>query len=451
MKHLFPTTSLLSALLLATACSNGDADVRPGLWAASDVIETFPGDTVLVTGQASNYVGLRSLQILCEAWGVSKTYALDGEHTKVFNYNYQLVVPSDATFDQELKLCLTDTEGTESKRTIALTFKPDTEAPQLATALPSEVSVDYDTSKRSGTYQLDLTVTDDRQLRRAFVTVPSLGVSDTIALQGRRASLQNDIEIASVGSFPMTLTLEDASGNQSVSLSRIVVMMAEEEDPIDDYPQMYLVNASEQPSDYIYGYYRYMDRSDACQYTCKIYAPTDGYQVYFTPTQSLGGDLYGVSPYVSSKLLNRNGYVLPVTIEKKGYYYVWLDLQNHQYSLTPYEVDASTYKGDMVVTGTGFASMADWTFSSVMQQAGNDYRRTIILQLQSGYSGDYTYCVTDGTSAWSKVWRCTENKWWWLDDANYGGSVATFAPGDAATVEVTFDTAELWSTMKKAN
>ena len=39
-------------------CKNDDYNHRPGLWTAQDVIETFPGDTVLIQGQVSNYVGM---------------------------------------------------------------------------------------------------------------------------------------------------------------------------------------------------------------------------------------------------------------------------------------------------------------------------------------------------------------------------------------------------------
>ena len=103
MKKNLTKLVLLLVTVTMAACSEDGADQNPGLWTALDKIETFPGDTVLVTGQVSNYIGMRSVEITCAAWGIDKVYMLDGEHSKVFTYNYRMPVPQDATFDQQLR------------------------------------------------------------------------------------------------------------------------------------------------------------------------------------------------------------------------------------------------------------------------------------------------------------------------------------------------------------
>ena len=447
MKRFLYYTFLLASVLAFSACSEEGEDMRPGLWNDGDVIETFPGDTVLVKGQVSNYVGMSSVSISCDAWNINKVYDLSKQKPKVFNYNYQLIVPADAEFDQELYICVSDKNGSENKRTVVLKYLPDTEAPTVAENMAGDVSVDFDTNTNKADWDLNLAVSDDRALKNYVIDVPDLNIHEEGELKGRTATISKHIEIAQVGSFPMTLTIEDECGNKMERSANLISMLAESEDAVADYPQMYMYNAEENASDYVYGYYRYMDRTDAYQYSCKIYAEKDGAKFYFVPTESQTGDKFGTSPYISSKLMNKNGYVVPVVVEKKGYYYVWLDLQNHRYSLTPYEVENTIWKGDLVVTGEGFSSMGDWSFSSAMKPAGSDYRKSIELGINSN-SSSYSYCVTDGTAAWSQVWRMSEGKWWWLDNAGYGGSVATFKPGNAKKVLVTFDTAELWSTMK---
>lgn len=447
MKRFLYYTFLLASVLAFSACSEEGEDMRPGLWNDGDVIETFPGDTVLVKGQVSNYVGMSSVSISCDAWNINKVYDLSKQKPKVFNYNYQLIVPADAAFDQELHICVSDKNGSENKRTVVLKYLPDTEAPMVAENMAGDVSVDFDTNTNKADWDLNLAVSDDRALKSYVIDVPDLNIHEEGELKGRTATISKHIELTQVGSFPMTLTIEDECGNRMVRSCNLISMLAESEDAIADYPQMYMYNAEENASDYVYGYYRYMDRTDAYQYSCKIYAEKDGAKFYFVPTESQTGDKFGTSPYISSKLMNKNGYVVPVVVEKKGYYYVWLDLQNHRYSLTPYEVESTIWKGDLVVTGEGFSSMGDWSFSSAMKPAGSDYRKSIELGINSN-SSSYSYCVTDGTAAWSQVWRMSEGKWWWLDNAGYGGSVATFKPGNAKKVLVTFDTAELWSTMK---
>ena len=447
MKRFLYYTILLASVLAFSACSEEGEDMRPGLWNDGDVIETFPGDTVLVKGQVSNYVGMSSVSISCDAWNINKVYDLSKQKPKVFNYNYQLIVPADAAFDQELHISVSDKNGSENKRTVVLKYLPDTEAPTVAEDMTGDISVNFDTNTSKADWNLNLAVSDDRALKSYEIDVPDLNIHEVGELKGRTATISKHIEIAQVGSFPMTLTIEDESGNKMERSCNLISMLAEDEDAIADYPQMYMYNAEENASDYVYGYYRYMNRTDAYQYSCKIYVEKDGAKFYFVPTESQTGDKFGTSPYISSKLMNKNGYVVPVVVEKKGYYYVWLDLQNHRYSITPYEVENTIWKGELVVTGEGFSSMGDWSFSSAMKSAGSDYRKSIELGINSK-SSSYSYCITDGTAAWSQVWRMSEGKWWWLDNAGYGGSVATFKPGNAKKVLVTFDTAELWSTMK---
>ena len=122
-----------------------------------------------------------------------------------------------------------------------------------------------------------------------------------------------------------------------------MVMFSEMENPIQDYPGMYVIDADENPDDYIDGYYRWMDRRGEYQYEGKFYAAKDNSKIFFTPERTIDGDLYGVSPYVSSKLMNNNGYVVPVTIAKAGYYGIWIDLQAHTFSVWALEVPAEAY------------------------------------------------------------------------------------------------------------
>ena len=92
-------------------------------------------------------------------------------------------------------------------------------------------------------------------------------------MSGRSGSLSKDIEFSAPGSYAVTITIEDASGNKTVVQSEVVVMLVEEEDPIQDYAQMYVVNANENADDYLNGYYRYVITSYSIHYT-KLYEPS---------------------------------------------------------------------------------------------------------------------------------------------------------------------------------
>ena len=433
---------------LFISCSDDDANVRPGLWTAEDIIETFPGDTVLVQGQVSNFIGLKAVEIRCDEWGISQRYNLDGEHSKVFNYNYQMAVPEDATFDAELKITVTDKEGTENKKTIAITYLPDTEAPVVTVDMPWQVSADFNPETGTGTYQLGIEVTD-RSLEKMTVEIPAINYAKTIELKGRSASVSEQIVFSETGTFPMAVTLYDTAGNATVCEQQVVVMPKEVEDAFSDYPIMWVVNASENADDYIDGYYAPMVRKDAYQYEGSFYADKDGYQLYIVPTKTMDGDLFGASPYVSSKLMNKQGYVVPVTIEQKGYYGLWIDLQAHSWSVWSLDTSAA-YTGSLTFSGCGFKEFSDWgTPDTEMTRDG--FRYTQQVTQDGAYSGTRQYYAAR-VSDWGwilRYWSSADGCGWWVDDAGYGGSVGSYESDYDGPVLVTFDTAILWGSVKK--
>ena len=447
-KNLTKLMLLLVAVTMA-ACSEDGADQNPGLWTALDKIETFPGDTVLVTGQVSNYIGMRSVEIACAVWGIDKVYKLDGEHSKVFTYNYRMPVPQDATFDQQLSVTVTDTEGKQTSKMLAMTFLPDTKSPKRLTDMPEQISVDFDPLAGAGTYSLDITVSDDRQLKQATVSIADLDIYETFPLVGRQATVRRDLSIRSIGSYTMTIVLEDAAGNTATYMHDIVSMLAEDEDPIEDYKLMWVVNASENADDYLDGYYMPLSRQDAYKYSGKFYADRDGYQLFVTAAKTMDKELFGVSPYVSSKLMNKNGYVVPVTIEKKGYYGLWIDIQNHQWSI--WEVDASAaYTGSLTVSGCGFKDFGDWgTASEEMYRDGCRY--TYTLTQNGSYTGDRQYYAAR-VSDWGyalRWWSDANGCGWWEDTGGWGGNCGTYVSDYDGEVVVTFDTVIPWGSVRK--
>ncbi len=430
------------------ACSDDHSDVRPGLWTAQDVIETFPGDTVLIQGQVSNYIGIKSVEIKCDAWSVSQKYDLKDE--KVFSYNYLMSVPADATFDAELKITVTDKEGSENKKTIAVTYLPDTEAPASQNDIPWQESVDFDPVAGYGTYNMALSLTDDRQLKNVHIVSETLNIDETIDVTGRSNSINRKYQIAQTGTFPITITISDESGNEQTYWQQLVVMLAEDEDPIKDYPVMWVVNASEKADDYLDGYYSPLARQDAYQYQGKFYADKDGYQLYIVPTKTMDADLFGASPYVSSKLMNKAGYVVPVTIEKAGYYGIWIDIQAKTWSV--WSLDVSTaYTGTLTVSGCGFKDFGDWGIPA-NEMTRNGFRYTHTLTQDGSYAGTRQYYAAD-TSTWGYIlrwWSDSSGCGWWEDTGGWGGSVGSYESTYDGPVEIMFDTAILWGTVKKS-
>lgn len=435
--------TLVASLSLLTACSDDNDDVRPGLYVESEFVETFPGDTVLITGTASNFVGISSIHLSCEAWNAEKIIDLSAHNPKVFNYEYQLVVPDSATFEQTMDVIVYDKNGLENKKMILFKFLPDMESPTIANAPASQVSIDFDTSVGKAVWDLSLNLGDDRSLESARLQIPDLGIDDTTSLSGRNATYNKTVEISTIGSYKAYITVADKSGNTTTAETTVIAMLAEDEDPVQDYAQMYVIDAAEDPDDYVDGYYRYMDRVGEYQYQGKFYASTDNAKMLFVPTRSMSGDMYGASPYAQSKLLNKNGYVVPVVIEKKGYYGVWIDLQNHTVSTWALDIASDACTEPLWMSGTGFG-FADWAASDQMTKV-DTYRYEVETTINGSYAGDRQYYFyTDG---WARVFRADVNGYWWFESAS--GSCIIFKTNYDGKVKVTFDTAAPWGTIKK--
>lgn len=426
-----------------TACNDDYEDVAPGNYIETERIETFPGDTVRVVGTASNGSKIESVALVCEAWGINQVYDRSSMDDNVFNYEYKLVVPEDATFNQTLTVIVKSDNGKSTVREIPVTFLPDTQAPTFTPVLTAQVGLDFSTTDNKAEWNLTFTAADDRKLVSAVIDIPGIGYNKTVTLYGRNQEVNELITFDTIGVYPATITLEDASGNRAVSNVEVMVMLAEVENPYNDYPGMYIVNALENPDDYIDGYYQWMDRQGEYQYQGKFYAPTDNSKFYVVPERTMDGDLFGASPYVSSKLMNNNGYVVPVTVEKAGYYGVWIDLAAHSFSMWPLDAPADLYTGPLYVSGTGF-TIGDWAMpATTMTLTGNRY--TCEMELVAGYTGDFQYYFTN--SDWTRVFRADNEGKWWFESAS--GACVIYHTDYSGPVTVTFDAYMPWGTIKK--
>ena len=148
--------------------------------------------------------------------------------------------------------------------------------------------------------------------------------------------------------------------------------------------------------------------------------------------------------------MNNNGYVVPVTVAESGYYGVWIDLQAHTYSMWKLEPSATPYTGSLTVSGCGFSDFADWG-TPATEMARNGYRYTSTLHQIGSYSSTRQYYAAR-VSDWGYVlryWGDATGCGWWEDTTSAGGGVASYASDYDGVVQITFDTAILWATIKK--
>lgn len=434
--------------VLGTACQDPNADILPGLYVENESLGTFGGDTPLLEGTVSGYTELDRIDFTVPAWGYAHTIDLSSQGPKVFNYSFRMEVPENATFPQTMTVKVTDRSGKQIERTVALDFLPDTVAPWPEATVNDAVEVVYEGTQ--GVWKADYSFADDRSLGSIRLRIPVLGVDDTAEGAGKTGRLSGTYVFPEIGNYPATLTAVDATGNLYEKALTLVVMPKEDEDGIDDYPQMYLFDADEDEASYLSGYYHYMYRDAACCYKGQFYASHDDFHLLFAPKAAQDGDLFGASPYIPSKLMNKNGYVVPVTIEKKGYYGIYIDLMNHSFTLWDYDIPAAyegaPYTGTLQASGTGF-SVGDWNMSGNMTRVeGHDYVFTVQMETVA-YSAARDYYFTD-SATWDPIFRCDNKGEAWFVGAS--GPCCQFTTDYVGKVDLFLDTALPWGWIKYA-
>jgi hypothetical protein len=446
LKKMIPGFLFVTGIaFLWTGCTDNEgANILPGLSVEPSEIQTWQEGTVRIEGTASNYVGLKSIRFSCVDWGIEERIDLSFENPTVFNYVYSFVVPADAgiSFQKELLVEVVDVNNKSTQKRIPITYLQDTQSPVFTQTLPLLIPVDA-TGTGEIKYNFRVEVQDDRQVHAIRVYIPDISVSDEVIIKKPEGSYEKELIFPQTGIYPLTVYIIDSSGNETAYSGQFVVMMEENEDAVQDYSQMYLIFPDNSPENYLAGYYQFMERKEACQYSTKFYAPEDNTQIAFVPTESIDGDYYGVSPLVNTKLINKNGYAIPVNIPEKGYYWIDINIQEKNFSIYNYEIPETAYTGPLTITGTGWEH-ADWSFSSLMTlvDKSNPYRRELSLNVVNPDQVELAFT----TNSWDKQWK-GDGKYWYESSE---GANFSFKPGASpGLVHVTFDTAILWATVEK--
>lgn len=439
-------TSIIYFLLIATvlfcvnSCKEEGTDLRPGLYVDTDLIDAFPGKEITIYGQASCYTGFDSVSITCEAWNIRQVDNLGGQRPVVWNFSYSFTVPQDAKFPQEVIITATDVHGTQMKKAIAVRYTPAT-TPPFVGGLQKQIAIDYDEAAGTGECSLKATLYAEDYLKWAIIEIPDESVRDSFPLTQREEEILITHTFAAKGSYPMTITVADNSGNIVISEHKLIVMKPEKTDEVKDYPYMWAFTAGEDEGAYVFGFYQYLDRQDSYQYQVYVYAPSDETAFFFTPTQETNGErLFGESPYVEDRIISMQsepGYVKGYK-PGKGYWGFWIDINEktiRKWSLNTADAD----KSQLYHTG----DWNGWTFEP-MGAGDSGYQQKADITLHAGNQ----YFGFSPATDWTKMWRIWKKDgmiagWWFSEDGAGDGAPL---PSISSDVEATiiFDTAIPW-------
>ncbi len=435
----------MSSLFVMSCQKEGTA---PGLSVeSSGAIKTFAGDEVLVEATLSDVDGIEKITVSCEAWEVLKEYDLSEQTPTVFNLSYRFTVPATAgrDFSQTLLVDVENIFGMHTTREIPMTYLPDVTAPSCANFL-SAMEVKF--VDGAGVLKYIFNLSDDRGVSSAKFEVDGETYEQTFAEKDAKFSINHTF--TQMGNYPARFTFVDSSDNKVELDITVVVMMEEIEDPISDYERMYVIPASESPDSYVLGYWQPMKHDNPYEYWAYVYAPQDGHKIAFVPTRSVEGDYFGVSPQVSTKLMNKNGYVLPVELPKKGYYSVFINIQKNQFSVTehtPTAQESITANINNICFVGSNLSIGNWVFGSPMSVDGMRLYSNVPVSGAEGAKVEL--CLTNGT--WDLTWRPDANAaddvtgWW----AAGNKSVEFYSVGEG-DYPIVFDTGidPMWVTIK---
>ena len=456
------------AVFFALASCEKGADERPGLWVDSEIIYTVPGGTVTINGQASCYVGIASVNASCEAWNINESVYPQNE--KVCDFTFTIDIPADAVFDQNIVITVTDKNGSEQKKTIRMVYSPDNHG--LKADVEKAYEVTWDGTK--GMYDMAFEVEGASIIQKVLVTIlnpdGSTFYSKEFDVNATSATLSdNTLVFNAKGTYPVTITLYDIMGNSSVTKTKLVVTEPEVDYGYEGVTALYMIRCDangniEDPDNYAYGYYRYLDPDPENAYSFTLYPDGDsprsfyakaGDMFYFVSDQNVvpgktDFNLFGESPVIEGKILNNNGYVKPITIEEEGYYNLWVSLPEHTIKIEKGST-ANAYSGDLLLAGNGLSAEYPTSWEPQYQMVKEStYRYTtngeITIASGAAAYNMFFFKSSGWTWDWSNDQFRGDDKWWWIAT---GGGVASFNPGNATKLTIIFDTAEMWAVAKK--
>lgn len=450
---------LLIFTILFIGCQE-TTDVPPGISIESGDIATFSGDTILLKSTVSDEVGIKKITLECTDWDIKKLIDLSGQNPRVFIINEQLFVPQNAgmNFSVNLNIIIESVSGKITEKTLPVAYLPDTNAPVWVN-YTSDIAVDFDVEIKSGTANLVCNLFDNRGLVDATLEIPLLSYTKTVSITGKTYAFTDQIGFTSTGTFPATLKATDLTGNMLIRNFSIVVMPVELEDPISNYASMYCIIADDSPDNYIIGYYKPMAKTADYSYTVKVYAEKDHAKIAFVPARSITGDYFGSSPYVSSKLLNKNGYVQPINLPVKGYYTVSINILNKSYTVerwTP--TGTNSYANQVCMFANNDIAWGAWVPSPVMTpETGNSFILKGVIPI-TGAAGTIVQWMCFATANWSMTWRPdgdtpdATSGWWASAGGGKSLNITSTGPGDYPVVfdmAPTIGTDGMWTIIKK--
>jgi hypothetical protein len=353
----------------------------PEIGMEETMLHTQQGESIIISGTASDPISLASINIYNEDWFLDKTIDLD-EDSVITDYtlSYTFEVPDTSDYEEELLITVTNIGGVTNSATLKVVMDGDFEAPEIIN--DSEVSDGSTIMPEEGdVFDLDFTFTDNVKLGYVTIKESNLGLCDSIYEFSNEKLFNYTNDTISVPlaatDYSFKLNCVDSAGN-STSLTIDVTASYS-----TNYDTMYIADvetAAELNSD-LFGVPMLINKTDDYTYEASYFCEEANTKVRFIPqTTSFSPVCFGGDPDDDTKLINSSD-ADGITLSARGYYKITINTEDLSYTVETFDptteddapdvyvvnngsdVEDADYIGVLGLIGTGFSNCPDMSWS----------------------------------------------------------------------------------------
>lgn len=285
---------------------------------------------VKLAGLIEDNVGIKTIRIKCDAFKLDQTIKVTIDPITT-TYNLDRLIKAPLSVQNESNVVNITVENVYGLSTTVDLKITDIEAPSFKAPL-----TDFIVEIVNNKAQLDLSFTavDNKGLKSVSVKVPGLAIDDFTEVSGTSYNFSKSLSLPlKKGSFPIAVTLEDATGlkttqNALIRVSRVVPYTGE----IDLY--ITPLKSQTEFSRYISGMPGIITKKGNFLYEAKYYSPEAGTEIYFLGQKTFAGYRFGQDPLGDPGMLTSDEKAAtPIILPAKGYYKITLDTKTETYKI----------------------------------------------------------------------------------------------------------------------
>lgn len=336
MKKIFPAFFASLLIVFMLGCTKNDVQIPENTLApivqltAKPTNKTTGWYEVKLAGQIKDTVGLKTIHIQCDAFKLNQTIKVSMD-PKTTTYLLDRIIKAPLSVQNEANTIKVTVENIYGVITSVDILLSDIEAPSFQKPL-TDFIVEIVGNKAE--LNLAFTAIDNKGLKSVVVKVPALNINDSTVVSGDNFNFSKLVALPlKKGSFPISITLEDATGLKTkqealIRVSRVV--------PYSGEIDLYVTPAKSQQdlSRYISGMPGIITKKGNFLYEVKYYSPDAGHEIYFLGQKTFAGYRFGQDPLGAPGVLTSNETVsTPIVLPARGYYKITLDTKTETYKL----------------------------------------------------------------------------------------------------------------------